>query len=215
MFKQITTFITENKWGLVIVIILCIASFIGGRATISTKPITKTHTVIVTNWLPRKEIHDTIKVPDPYEVKVPSDPKLIHDTIKIKGKPDIIKVDSAAMVRDWTLMRNYNIPIFNIDTIGKADITANVQYNKLSLVGYQFYPITKSTTTHTTTTTTIIKHTLFTPFVFVGTNTNYEFTFDGGLYINNIGVEYDGDIRMINGKNTLIHGVKAGIKFDL
>ena len=103
------------------IIVMAIAVFVGyllGRSSVDIpEPITE----IVVKWEKGEIVRDTIKVPVPYEVKVP-------DSI-----PVFIPADTAALFaiwQDYYLQRKYDLDFSN-DTLGIFKVNALVQQNKL------------------------------------------------------------------------------------
>ena len=91
------------------------------------------------------------------------------------------KVDTAAIIADYELKRQYLVPLFD-DQRGKLELTLNTQYNKLNEVSYTFVPIR--------TVQYIKVKKVWEPFVSGSYSTVGLFGLGGGLYYNNIGVEY-------------------------
>jgi hypothetical protein len=154
---------TKTKVYIGIAVAVAIIIFFLGRATINTTE------KIVTKYLPGKTVYDTIKYPVPYAVITPSKPEYLYDTIIVPGKPNVIKIDTAAILKDWTLERNYSQTSFNNDTIGTYKWNAKIQYNKLVNYNYTYTPIQKQITKE------IIKTKLFSPYVNIG------YWLDGGI----------------------------------
>ena len=146
--------------------------FLLGRGTINTKD-----SVTTIKYIKGEKITDSIEKPVPYFVLKPVDTlSVIQDCIK-KGIyselfPEktnieyviITKEDTSAIVQDWGTKRLYHETLFDIDTVGKCEIDAEVQYNRLSLIGYSYLPIQKEI--HTTTN----KIKIFSPFIGIGVN---------------------------------------------
>lgn len=72
------------------------------------------------------------------------------------------KEDTLAIMYDWSAKRYYSEKIFDIDTLGTCTINASVQYNRLSELGYEYTPSTK------TEIQTIYRVKKFSPFVGAG-----------------------------------------------
>lgn len=201
-----------TKYILIVSVILSLfAGFMIGRAY--SKKIVKTKI----EYIKGDVIHDSIPYPIPYVVVKPSKPNLPTktDTVFLDTKPItyyiIQKVDTAKIIEEYTLENKYKKTLFNNDSIGKFDISAAVQYNKLKDVNYSFQPIQKVVTR------TIVKKPIFTPFVAVGyARLNTKDTvfnignFGGGLFIKNFGVEYK---YITNFKG--VQGHEVGIKIKL
>lgn len=175
--------------------------FIIGRLTIPTKTISNT----ITEYIPGATIRDSISYPVEVKVEVPSDPEYIY----VPGEPQV--VDTLAILADWILKRKYQEVLFDNDSIGKFTLRAEVQYNKLSLIDYDYNPIQRQTTVTTIKT----KEKLFTPFVFLGYNTGNYGSITGGLFIKNFGIAYEGVLKFNDNNlgNQYYHGLKLGVKF--
>lgn len=161
---------------LLILIIVAVASFLGGRATI-----TPTNEV---KYIKGETIRDTVPLPVPYkeyytkEVLVP----MKKDTQYVDGKPVIItmKVDTAAIIRDYTVKREYQKVLFDNKENGKLTIGMKFQYNKLQdNITYDFTPVTKQ----------IQKEKLLIPFIGVDYNSFGYVGVGGGMYYHNVGIE--------------------------
>jgi hypothetical protein len=173
--------------------------FFFGRATISTT------TKIVTKYLPGKRIYDTINHPVPYAVIIPANPQYEYDTIHIQGKPDVIKIDTAVILKDWTLERNYSQTSFNNDTVGIYKWNAKIQYNKLINYNYTYIPMQKQITKE------VIKTKLFSPYISVGYWLDGGISAEGGVFIMekfSMSAEYK-----INANQYHQLGLKFGLQF--
>lgn len=118
-----------------------IIGFIVSRVTI------KDHEPKIT-YIKGDTIYKEVPVPQPSSEETPSDPNIkyiyketIHytDTGSIRYR----EVDTLAILDDWIKKRNYNISLFDNDTIGKLDLKASIQYNKISHLDYTYTPINK------------------------------------------------------------------------
>lgn len=101
-------------------------------------------------------IRDSIPYPVPVEVSNPIDTadiirQCVRDGIYKELFPEkteiqyieITKEDTSSILVDWAMKRGYSEVIFDSDTIGKCTINATVQYNRISMLGYEFSPIIK------------------------------------------------------------------------
>ena len=79
---------------------------------------------------------------------------------------EVTKEDTTKILADWATNRLYNETLFSNDSIGYCSIEAQVQYNRLKLLGYEYQPITK------TVTETVYKTKLISPYIGVGFTTN-------------------------------------------
>ncbi len=133
-------------------------------------------------------IRDTIKVAIPYEVVQPSKPKYIYKTDTVNNT--IIQlVDSAAIIQDWILKRNYAQTLFDNQN-GKLDIDLSVQYNQLQSLRYSFTPIQKVITKHS--------FKVWQPFVSGSYSTLDYIGLGGGIFYHNLGFEYQYNIDVRN-----------------
>lgn len=182
-----------------IIIVSAIGIFFLGRATITTTE------KIVTKYITGKTMHDTINNIVPYSVIIHESPKYIYDTIHVNGKPDIIKVDTAKIIQDWALERNYSQTSFNNDTIGSYKWNAKVQYNKLITYNYLYTPIQKQVTK------SVIKVKLLSPYVNIGYWQDGGISAEGGIFIMekfSLSAEYKVNTNKINQL-----GIKLGLQF--
>ena len=168
-------------------LLLIAVGFFAGRKTIKQPA-----PVEVIKYIKGETITEVKEKPVPYLVTRPADTldiikKCIEDGIYKELFPkETVYIDTtAAIVKDWATIREYNEKIFDSDTVGLLKVNAKVQYNRLSSLGYEFKPIVKN-----------VDHTVYTvkkvsPFVGTGMiiNPNKE-TFDalyevnGGLFFN-------------------------------
>lgn len=149
--------------------------FFIGRSTSNTS--------IITKYVKGEIITNTVNVPKPYSVYIPSVPVLpiIPDTIRINSKEYItLKVDTEKIIANYIQRKRYRIPLFD-DNNGKLVINPVVQYNSLDSLGYAFTPITKQVT--------ITKEKIFTPFLSASYNSFGYLGVGGGIYYHDLGFE--------------------------
>lgn len=131
-------------------------------------------------------ITDSIPYPEPYEV-------VKTNTVVLPGKIDTVfidgdtvfvntgEIDTAAILADYILKRNYSRVLLDDDTLGYLSVGGSVQYNKLISLHYKFNPITKQIET--------VREPLFTPFI-TGTYSTLGYVgIGGGVYIKDFGVQ--------------------------
>lgn len=206
--------ITNTLLSLLIILGLFGVGFYLGRKTI------KTDTKIVTEYIKGDTIRDTLYYPQPIKIIEPIDTlNIIKQCIKdgiyselwpekvITEYIEVTKQDTTKIMNDWATKRLYSETLFQNDSIGSCVIDAEVQYNRMKLIGYNYTPITKQVTE------TIYKTKLFSPFVGGGYLINpWEeirnpiITLNGGVFIKEkygLQIQY---MRTLNSKNDYIGG---------
>lgn len=116
-----------------------------------TKVITKTEIKYVTNTI----IQGSLDKPKPFRETKPVDTlRIIEDCIE-KGiyselfpKSEKIvyvpsKVDTTAVMRDWSTIREYRDTLYDNDTTGTFVLYSNVQYNRIQKYAYEVTTVTK------------------------------------------------------------------------
>lgn len=160
---------------LVLAFVIAILSFIGGRATVEPigKPI----------YVKGETIRDTVPLPvvskEYYtkEIVVP----MKKDTDWLDGKPVFVymKVDTAAIIADYTIKREYVKTLFDNQKNGKLSVGVKLQYNKLQdNITYDYVPMIEK----------IKVEKLFVPHVDVSWNSFGYVGAGGGVYYHNIGI---------------------------
>lgn len=205
--KMIKILLLKYKWyavALAAVLLLAIGFFIG-RA--NQKKITNT----VIEYLPGKEIRDSIPYPVPYETIVHQPKDVIH---YLPSKKDTVwkdsniyiseKIDTAKIVEQFAVENKYKQTLFDNDSLGSLIINSSVQYNQQKSLAYSFTPV------HKVITNTIKRKNTFTPFVSASYNTLNYGGVGGGIFIKNIGFEYK---YLSNLKGSKGH--ECGIKIKL
>ena len=226
MRKMYANFLHNKKFQLIFVgisvIIFGLLGFYLGRKTMK-EPNPRTEIVYVKG----KTITDSIPYPVPKYIIKPSDTAdiimaCVRDGIYTELFPErvvfeyveIMKEDTAEIIRDWGTKRMYSETLFDIDTVGKCVVDASVQYNRLSLLSYSYTPITK------TVTITENRVKLLSPYVGFGVlikngfsdYTNLMPTANAGFFIKEkygINIQYGRDF----GTSNNIYGVSLQYKF--
>lgn len=186
---------TVNKWEIIfytfIILALFFSGFFIGRSTIETKIETKIE------YVKGDTITNVIYEPKPEYIQLPVDTlNIIKQCIKdgiykelwpekiVTEVVEITKEDTTKIMVDWATKRIYDETIFSNDTIGSCKINAEVQYNRMHLLGYTYTPITKQVTE------TKIKVKTFSPFIGTGYMNNPWgdkpeplLLFNGGVFI--------------------------------
>jgi hypothetical protein len=143
---------------IVITVVLLIGSYLlgvhQGKSMIDVKIVTHT------KYIKGDTIHDSISVPKPYQVLVPSkidsiglltymiESHLYDYLIPRKDSIMYLQVDTMAIVKEFLTKNSYSIDLFDNDTIGHLTILPEVQYNKLiTPIHYKYTPIIKEVNT--------------------------------------------------------------------
>lgn len=189
-----------------IVVVAFVVGFFLGRKTIDIEE--------KIEYVKGEMVRDTVIIPQPTFVEIPSKPKYIYkyDTIVVDNIQYISeKVDTSAIIQDYILTRTYEFNVFNSDTLGKFDVKQKIGYNKLLSFDYTFTPITKQVTQ--------FREPLFTPFVTMGYSSNRTVLGGLGAYYRRLGVEYlinipTNQIEVYNfNQNKIYHTFKLNYKF--
>lgn len=168
---------TAKQWKILfhifMILGILISGFFIGRSTIKVKEIT------TIEYIKGDTIRDTLYYPKPYKEILPIDTlSIIKQCIKdgiyqelwpekvITEYVEITKEDTSKIMKDWAIKRLYNEKLFQNDSLGSCSVEAEVQYNRMRLIGYNYVPITKEITETKYLTKT------FSPFVGAGYVTN-------------------------------------------
>lgn len=147
-----------NQWKILFYAIcifgLLTFGFFLGRKTVK-EPKTKTEI----QYLPGEKITDTCYIKEPYKVETPIDTLgIIQQCIKdgiyeelwptktITEYIEITKKDTTTILNDWGTKRYYTQILFNDNVNGSCTFYAEVQYNRMKYVGYEYSPITQTIT---------------------------------------------------------------------
>lgn len=176
------------------ILIAFAAGFFLGRGNIRTS--------VKTEYVKGETVTKTVYVPHPTIVYVPKEYVLPTkpDTIYVDNHPYPIQtVDTTKIIQEYITQNTYEFNAFD-DENGKLDIKEMVQYNRLQKFDYTFTPI-KTIITKTT-------KPVFTPFVSASYNTFGEAGIGGGVFIKDIGVEYNYLYRPVDNQSGHMLGVK-------
>lgn len=110
--------------------------------------------------------------------------------------------DTAAIIDDYRTKRKYNFVVFD-DMTGKLVAKPTVLHNRLLNFEYEYTPIHR----HTITT----KEKTIRPFISTSFNTFSDFGIGGGLFYNNLGIEYNFLHNFLFNRS----GHELGIKYEL
>lgn len=159
-----------------IAMISCVIGFAVGRSTF--------HNDTKVTYIKGETIRDTIRkeVLTPIKEYIPSDPIYIYkDKYIVKIDTVIQVVDSAAIINDWILQRNYSQTLFDNQN-GKLDVDLSVRYNRLQSLEYSFTPIHKVINT--------FNEKVWQPYLSGSYSTLDIAGVGGGLFYHNLGFEY-------------------------
>lgn len=154
----------KKKYAIIISLVAAVLGFVLGRLSVTDNKVVETKETV-------KYIHstntvtDTVYHPQPYNVYIPADTVYRYLT-KFR------EVDTAAILKDYYLVRQYNLDFSN-DTIGVFKVYADVGQNKLLKANSFIQPIIKNV--YRETTVTQYKTKLLQPFVIVGTSPKFDF----------------------------------------
>ena len=178
--------------------ILCLViGFLSGRKTMTAKETIK--------YIPGEAVRGNVNIPDPVE-SIPDNPifPTKPDTVYIENVQYVFQVvDTAAIIADYIVQREYTPVLFDNPTAGKLSLSATVQYNKLENLRYEFFPIVKEVTKY--------RERVWTPYVSGSINTFNQVGIGGGLFYHDIGVDFS-YIRDLN-ENKTGYGVGLRYKF--
>ena len=163
----------------IISILLCgLLGFYFGRKTIEIS-MPKTEV----KYVKGEKVTDSIPYPEPVEVVKPIDTaniikQCVKDGIYTELFPEkivteyieVTKDDTTAIIKDWATKRVYSETLFDIDTVGKCVVEASIQYNRLSLLTYDYIPIEKQIAINTN------KVKLFSPYIGIGVLVDNDFS---------------------------------------
>jgi hypothetical protein len=146
-------------------------------------------------------VHVSIDAPATLSVTIPEIPQFIWHTDTVTG---IAVVDTAAILADWILQRDYGGRLVE-DSTGTIDYSATVQYNRLQNISLDYQPIQR-----TVTTTKVIQD-RWAPFLFVGGNSAGYATVEGGVFIGKFGMSAELGQNIFENKRYF--GGRVGVKF--
>jgi len=160
---------------ILIAIVLLAVGFLVGRWN--------NDTISGVRYLKGEPIHDSIKVPEPYEVKVTANPVLPTrpDTVRLKGDSVYITqvVDTNRVFKEYSSEMFYKLPIFKNDTLGTLTVNETLQYNRVKHFDYSYDPIHKEVT--------VERKRVFSPFVTASFNSINGMGLGGGVYVKDVG----------------------------
>lgn len=181
--------IAKSKAMKVIKKILLAVLLLGGSFIVGRKTVHYDDKSPEIKYLPGDTIKITKYEPVPYAVTHPGrhgkHHRGMHKKWKIlrpvphRTRDSIIyvsKEDTAAVVKDWAAERLYNETIFDTDTVGTANVSVKVQYNRLMSLESTFVPANKNTTI------TKVVGKKYAPFVGAGVTTMPSYIVNAGMF---------------------------------
>ena len=169
--------VSKTAWLLIGLAIGFLGGFLIGRSTVDTKEVIR--------YIKDDPVSGTVTGLIPIHETVPDDPvlPLLFDTVYVdKFIYEYVRVDTAAIIRDYIASREYTPVLFDSPQMGKLSLSATVQYNKLSEISYEFLPVYKEVTKY--------KEKTWQPFV-SGTYGTFGIAgIGGGTFYHKLGFEY-------------------------
>jgi hypothetical protein len=140
----------------------------------------------------------------PVKETIPATPILpiIPDTVYINDTLYITqKVDTASIIADYIILREYTPVLFDSSTQGKLSLLATVQYNKLQDLKYEYTPVIREVTKY--------RVKLMQPYAGISYNTLNLAIFSAGTFYYDIGIDFN-YIRNLDEKTS---GYGIGLKY--
>lgn len=141
-------------FNIILVLTLLTFGFFIGRKTVKIPD-----PEVVTEYVKGDIIRDTLYYPQPYKVVEPVDTlSIIQQCIKdgiykelwpervVTEYVEVNKADTTAIMKDWATKRFYSETLFDDDIKGKCVFNAELQYNRMKVIDYEFSPIVKTIT---------------------------------------------------------------------
>ena len=138
--------------------VICAISILTFGFFLGRKTIKEPETKIEIEYLPGETITDTCYIVKPYKVDTPIDTLgIIQQCIKdgiykelwptkvVTEYVEVSKEDTTAIMKDWASKRYYAETLFE-NEYGTCSFNAEVQYNRMKLIGYNYVPITQTVT---------------------------------------------------------------------
>lgn len=153
-----------KKYAIIISLVAAVLGFVLGRLSVTDNKVVETKEV--TKYVPSPyPVTDTIFHPQPYNVYIPADTVYRYLT-------KFEKVDTAAILKDYYLTRQYHLDFSN-DTLGEFKVNAEVGQNRLLSASSYIKPLIKNI--YHETTVTKYKTKIFQPFILIGTSPKFDF----------------------------------------
>lgn len=153
----------KKKYIVIISLVSAVIGFVLGRLGKTDNKVIETKETVKYDPIPFP-VTDTVYQPQPYNVYIPADTVYKYVT-------KLQKVDTAKILQDYYLVRQYNLDFSN-DTLGEFKVDAEVGQNKLLKASSYIRPLTK--TVYKETTVTEYKSKSFQPFILVGTSPKFD-----------------------------------------
>ena len=179
------------KYAILAVLIASAVFFFIGRATVKTKETVR--------YVKGETVTRTIKVPDVKFMEIPKVVFLPQKPVTLKDSTIVYVTDTVKVIEEHVAINHYGFNVFD-DNNGKMDIKQTIQYNKLQSFDYTFTPMQKEITR--------TKEKVFVPFVSVSYNTLNYVGAGGGVFIKDLGLEYNYLFNTFDKRTAHSFGVK-------
>lgn len=149
---------TANQWKILFYIV-CVFGVLTLGFFLGRRTVKEPETKVEIQYLPGEPITDTCYIKEPYKVVVPVDTLgIIQQCIKdgiyqelwptriITEYVEVNKTDTTAIMKDWATKRFYTETLFNNTDYGNCKVNAEVQYNRMKVISYDYTPITQTIT---------------------------------------------------------------------
>lgn len=196
-----------NWWKVIVFIIVILASaglgFYFGRKEMGVSEPSKPEVI----YIPGETIRDSIPYPVPYREEIDTADVImacVRDGIYSELFPKrtvvkdsiiyVTKSDSTAIMKDWATKRFYSEELFNSDSLGKCTVDAEVHYNRMKILKYDYTPSIKEVVYPPTK-----KTAKFSPFVGAGIMTTPSLNAAAGLFIDDswgFAAQYEYDYKL-------------------
>ena len=193
---------------MIIALVVFLAGFLAGRITVPYRTEVRYEKQAVQQGSYVHHQLVPVKVESPGLSVMPAVPLLYwaegQDTVEIIREVEKeIKVDTLAVLSDYLLKRTYKETLFDNEQ-GRFDLTAEVQYNRMTALSYDYVPLKEIRTT--------VSKPVWQPYVGAGYATNRTLCIGGGVFYHNLGVDYTYHFSL-PGREAGYHAFKLMYKF--
>ena len=179
------------RYAILAVLIASVAFFFIGRATIEKKETVR--------YVKGETVTRAIKVPEVKFVEIPRAVYLPQKTITLTDSTIVYVTDTVKVIEEHVAINHYDFNVFD-DENGRLDVAQSIQYNKLQDFNYTFTPMQKEITR--------TMERWFVPFVSVSYSTLNYVGAGGGVFIKDLGLEYNYLFNTFDKRTAHSFGVK-------